>query len=155
MQVERKFKKVPIESKQEHLEPHHKKTKLSNFITTKFTLYQPCPNYIKLKIQYYICAISSNMFDKIPMWTGWNVINSINVSQKQMVCYMKPIQLPPTRIDVVKEMMKYSIDIANTVKQRQVFVTYELAIAKITKIIQSEESPIYDNLFIMFGSFSY
>ena len=27
MQVERKFKKVPIESKQEHLEPYHKKMK--------------------------------------------------------------------------------------------------------------------------------
>ena len=66
---------------------------------------------------------------------------------------MKPIQLPPTRTDVVKETMKRSIDIANTVKQRQAFVTYELAIAKIAKRIQSEESPVYNNLFIMFGSF--
>ena len=66
---------------------------------------------------------------------------------------MKPIQLPPTRTDVVKETMKRSIDIANTVKQRQAFVTNDLAIAKITKRIQSEESPVYDNLFIMFGSF--
>ena len=66
---------------------------------------------------------------------------------------MKPIQLPPTRTDVVKETMKRSIDIANTIKQRQAFVTYDLAIAKIAKRIQSEESPVYDNLFIMFGSF--
>ena len=54
MQVERKFKKVPIESKQEHLEPCHKKTKLSNFVTTEFTLYQSFPNYKKLKMQDYI-----------------------------------------------------------------------------------------------------
>ena len=44
-QVERKFKKVPIESKQEYLEPYHKKTKLSYFVTTEFTLYQPCSSY--------------------------------------------------------------------------------------------------------------
>ena len=66
---------------------------------------------------------------------------------------MKPIHLPPTRTDVVKETMKRSIDIAYTIKQRQTFVTYDLAIAKIAKRIQSEESPVYDNLFIMFGSF--
>ena len=58
MQVERKLKKVPIESKQEHSETYHKKPKLSNFVTTEFTLYQPCPNYKNLKIQDYILAIS-------------------------------------------------------------------------------------------------
>ena len=55
------------------------------------------------------------MSDKIPMSTGWNVINSTNVPQKHIFCYMKPKQ-PPTRTDVVKETMKRSIDIANTVK---------------------------------------
>ena len=55
--------------------------------------------------------------------TGWN---STNLPQKQIVCYIKPIQLPPTRTDVVKETMKRSTDIANTVKQRQAFVTYDL-----------------------------
>ena len=50
---------------------------------------------------------------------------------------MKLIQLPPTRTDAVKETIKRSVDIANTVKQRQRFVTYNLAIAKITKRIQS------------------
>ena len=49
------------------------------------------------------------------MSTGWNVINSTNVPQKHIFCYMKPKQ-PPTRADVVKETMKRSIDIANTVK---------------------------------------
>ena len=72
MQVERKFKIVPTESKQEHLEPYHKKPKLSNSVTTEFTLYQPCPYYKKLKMQDYIWAISFNMFDKIPMWTCYH-----------------------------------------------------------------------------------
>ena len=98
----KKVQKVPIKSKQEHLEPYHKKLKLSNFVTSVFTLYQPCSNYKKLEIQDYIWVILFNMFDKIPMWTGWNVINSTNLSQKQTVCYMKPIQLPLTRTIVVK-----------------------------------------------------
>ena len=104
-------------------------------------------------MQDYIWAIAFNIFDKIPMWAGWNVINSTNLPQKQIVCYTKPIQLSPTRTDVVKETMKHSIDIANTVKQRQAFVTYNLAIAKIAKKMQSEESLVYDNLFIIFGTF--
>ena len=57
------------------------------------------------------------MFDKIPMRTGCNVINSTNVPQKQIVCYMNPVQLPPTRIYVMKETMKRSIDIANTLNK--------------------------------------
>ena len=73
-------------------------------------------------------AISFNMFDKIPMWTGWNVVNSTNLPQKQFVCYIMPVQLPPTRTGFVKETMKRSIDIANKIKQGQAFVTYDLAI---------------------------
>ena len=84
------------------------------------------------------------------MWTGWNVINSTNLSQKQTVCYMKPIQLPLTRTIVVKETIKRSI---NTVKQGQTFLTYNLAIATIAKRIQTEECPAYVNFFIIFGSF--
>ena len=150
LQVERRFKKVPIESKQEHLEPCQKNQ--DYVILSKLSLH-----YInlaqKLKMQDYIWEVSFNMFNKISMWTGWNVINSTNLAQKQIVCYMKPIQLSPTRTDVVKETMKCSIDIANTVKQRQAFVKYNLAIAKIPKRIQSEEFRTYDKLFIMFGSF--
>ena len=52
---------------------------------------------------------------------------------KSKFCYIKPIQLLPARTDVVKETMKRSIDIANTVKQRQAFVAYNLEIAKIAK----------------------
>ena len=52
-----------------------------------------------------------------------------------------------------KKQLKRSIDIVNTVKQRQALVTCDLAIAKIAKRIQSGESPVYDNLFITFGSF--
>ena len=43
------------------------------------------------------------MFDKIPMRTGWNVISSTRLPEKQIVCYMKPIQLPPTKLMLWKK----------------------------------------------------
>ena len=36
---------------------------------------------------------------------------------------------------------------------QDVLVTYDLTTAKITKRIQSEETPIFDHLFLFFGSF--
>ena len=103
----KKVQKSTYESKQEHLEPYHKKPKkpkLSNFITTELTLCQPCANYKKLIMQDYIWTISYNMFDKIPMRKGWNVINLTNLPQKQIVCYMKPIQLQPIKTLLCKKL---------------------------------------------------
>ena len=66
---------------------------------------------------------------------------------------MKHIQLPPTRADVVKDTLKRSKIVANECGQKYTLVTYDLAIAKIAKRIQCEETPQFDNVFIMFGSF--
>ena len=41
--------------------------------------------------------------DNIPNWSGWNSKHDYDVNPKQVVGYLKPIQLPPTRTDVVKE----------------------------------------------------
>ena len=65
---------------------------------------------------------------------------------------MKPIQLPPTGIDVVKETVHRSQIEVEECGQDYALVTYDLTIAKI-KRIQSEETPTFDNLFILFGSF--
>ena len=61
---------------------------------------------------------------------------------------MKHIQLPPTRADVVKEILKSSQIVAKECGQKYALVTYDLAIAKIAKRIQCEE---FDNVFIAFG----
>ena len=65
---------------------------------------------------------------------------------------MKHIQLPPTRTDVVKKTMKRSKLVAKNCNQQYVIVTYDLAIAKVAKQLQSEESPPFDDVFVMFGS---
>ena len=57
------------------------------------------------------------------------------------VCYMKHIQLPRTRFDVVKETLKRSQEVSKECGQRYTIVTYDLAIAKIAKQLQSEEAP--------------
>ena len=71
---------------------------------------------------------------------------------KQRVCYTKPIQLPPNRVDVVREKLKRSQTVSRECRQKNTIVTYDLAIAKITKQIQSEDFPQFD-IFIMFGPF--
>ena len=65
---------------------------------------------------------------------------------------MKYIQLPPTTADVVKETLKRSQIVAKECGQKYPLVTYDLAIAKIAKRIQCEETPQFD-VFIMFASF--
>ena len=37
---------------------------------------------------------------EIPMWVGWNTLVTTD-SEMKRVCYMKHIQLPPYRVDVV------------------------------------------------------
>ena len=37
------------------------------------------------------------------MWTTWNTKRSENNPARQLVCYRKSIQLPPTGKDVIKE----------------------------------------------------
>ena len=91
--------------------------------------------------------------DDIPNWSGWNSKHDKDVNPKQVVGYLKPIQLPPTRTDVVKETMNRSQKVAAECGDDYALVTYDLAIAKIAKQIQDAERPLFDNVFIMFGSF--
>ena len=87
------------------------------------------------------------------MWTGWNTRKHTKTSPQQLFSYMKYIQLPPTRVNVVKETLKHSRIVAKECGQKYALVTYDLAIAKIAKKIQCEEIPQFDNIFIMFDSF--
>ena len=62
------------------------------------------------------------------------------------------IQLPPNRVDVVREKLKRSQTVSRECRQKNTIVTYDLAIAKIAKQIQSEDFPQFD-IFIMFRPF--
>ena len=49
--------------------------------------------------------------------------------------------------------MKRSQAVSRECRQKNTIVTYDLAIAKITKQIKFENSPQFDDVFIMFGPF--
>ena len=66
---------------------------------------------------------------------------------------MENIQLPTTRLDVIRETLQRSQQVASECKQREVVVTYDLAVAKPALQIQSTEQPKFDNIFICFGAF--
>ena len=67
--------------------------------------------------------------------------------------YIQHTKLPPTRNDVVKETLRQSEIVASECNEPYALVTYDLAVAKIAKQIQATEKPLFDNVFIMFGSF--
>ena len=77
----------------------------------------------------------------------------IQTSPRQLACYMKHKQLPPTTADVVKENLKRSKVGAEEFGHKYALATYGLAIAKMVNRIQYEETLQFDNIFIMSGTF--
>jgi hypothetical protein len=65
--------------------------------------------------------------DPTPMWPGWNalVTETLNISKK----------------------------VAAECADEYAVVHYDLAVAKLAMLIQAEEVPRYDNIFICFGPF--
>ena len=60
--------------------------------------------------------------------------------------------VPPSHA-VVVETLKKSLRIAAECEKQCIVVTYDLAIAKMTYQIQSEEKPKFDSIFIALGGF--
>lgn len=71
----------------------------------------------------------------------------------QKIWYLPPINLSPTSLSVVAETLNIAQQVACECKNYYLYMTYDLAIAKIAFQIQSTESPKYNNLFIHLGSF--
>ena len=66
---------------------------------------------------------------------------------------MRNIQLPPTRDDVIRQILKISQEVATDCGDEFALLMYNLACAKIAGHIQIEESPKFDKCFIQFGQF--
>ena len=93
--------------------------------------------------------------DNTPMWVGWNSQYSTQVEkeQKQGVWYLPQINASPTSFTVVAETMKRTLTLADESKRNTISVTADLAVAKMMMKLQSEESHVYDRIFINFGAF--
>ena len=103
-----------------NLEPYWKKQKVSMFTETQ--------------TMDTLCMIEIKTFNTIPMRTGWNSLR-IEETSPQTICYMKHIQLPPARTDIVQEILKRSQPVAEKFAQEYALVTYDLAVTKIAKQI--------------------
>ena len=66
---------------------------------------------------------------------------------------MQHIKLPPNRNDVVNETLRQTQIVASECNELYALVTYDLTVAKIAKQIQATEKPLFDIVFMMFGSF--
>ena len=147
----RTFKQVTPTTSDDIVEPYHKKPKISHHEFLKVEFLPPDTLSSDINLLWVICK-SLFPYD-IPNWSGWNAQRDTDRNPKQVVRYLKPIPLPPTRTDVVKETLNRALKIAEECGDDHALVTYDLAVAKIAKQIQDTEQPLYDKVFIMFGSF--
>ena len=70
-----------------------------------------------------LCVIEIKTLNTIPMRTGWNSLRIEETSPQQTICYMKHIQLPPARTDMVQETLKRSQPVAKKFAQEYALVT--------------------------------
>ena len=135
------------------LEPCWKKVKMTTLNFDNIAFPPPsCHSYARsLDTLWSLAKVYFN--ETIPMWTEWNSLHVVDENPKQTVCYMDHIQQPATRLDVVKETLKRSQSVSKACGEEFTLITYDLAVAKIAKQLQCAESPTFDDIFIMFGSF--
>ena len=107
----------------------------------------------RIMMMNMIWMICCHIHTKTPMWRGWNSLVCHDPLPRQVLGYMENIELPPTRLDVVRETMSRSQKVASECGDKYAVVTYDLAIAKPALQIQAQESPLFDNVFVCFGAF--
>ena len=144
-------KRRTLEIKEQEIEPYHKKPKMNTF---DYNVREPTipSNLEKIKYRdiFWMMSLSSL---KVPMWTGWNSLVTVDLLPSQRIAYMKNLNLPPTRLDVVAETLNISQRVAKECGDKYAVVTYDLAVAKPALQIQAEEKPRYDDVFVCFGAF--
>ncbi len=148
---DRKQRKRLFDKKECHLQPYYKKPKMSRFAFRK----QKVPRPVNLTDMHYrdlLWMMSLNL-KETPMWGGFNSLIMVDPLPIQKIGYMENIPFPPTRLDVVAKTLQVSQQVAEECAQEYILVTYDLAIAKPAIQMQTEEAPLYDNVFICFGPF--
>ena len=137
------------------IEPFHKSIRINS--ETMVELDDPrrkviAPSFEKsITFDFTWLALISMKIPNVPMWTGWNSQLVDTVHPQQIIRYMPPIDASPTSDSVVAETLKMSQRIAAECDQTYIPVTYDLAIYKRARGIQSVERPTYDNIFFLLG----
>ena len=144
--------KVLRHEQAQEIEPYRKKPRMSHFRFENVMLY-PTHSFIQSASFDTLWTFSFNFLQDIPMWTGWNSERYYEKTPTKKIGHMKPITLPPTRTDVVRETMIQSQNVSAECGSKNKIITYDLAIAKVAKQIQCGECPTFDSIFVMLGGF--
>ena len=79
------------------LEPYWRKKRLSiKFSFSSKNKVCQSVSYLKYSNIDTLWMMAANLFSKTPMWAGWNTQRYPEPINKQVVCYMQNIRLPPT-----------------------------------------------------------
>ena len=78
------------------LEPYWKKKLSFKFSFSSESKVRLSVSYLKYSNIDTLWMMAANLFSKTPMWAGWNTQRYSEPSNKQVVCYMQNIRLPPT-----------------------------------------------------------
>ena len=95
---------------------------MSQFEFTNTTISAP-DSYSSYKHLDTLWMVSFNNSNNIPMWTGWNTHTHREQCPQQIITYMNPIPLPPTRTDVVNETLIRSKEVSEECRTRHTIVT--------------------------------
>ena len=88
------------------------------------------------------------------MSRGWNSLVTKDSLPLQQIDYKENIELPPVRLDDVRESLVRFQKFASECGETYAIVTYDLAIAKPPLHIKAQEYPIFDNVFVSFSVFN-
>ena len=141
-----------LDSSERSIDPYKRKPSMSTFSYVIYTAEEPA-NLNQVEMMNRIWMICCFLFQNTPMWRGWNSLVCNDPLPQQVIGYMENINLPPTRLDVVRETMTRSQKVATECGEKYAVVTYDLAIAKPALQIQAQETPKFDNVFVCFGTF--
>lgn len=86
-------------------------------------------------------------------WFAWNAERTIDKNPLQNIGYLPNLNHSPTSDAVVLKTLQIAKDVAAECNQRNIIVTYDLAIASKAYRIQSNMAPQFDNVFITLGPF--
>ena len=141
------------EAPEQIIVPYNCRPFLSKFNYDNYTVDLPTSILKKAKQFNLIWIISCHETKVMPTWHGWNSLVCNDDLPRQVIGYMENIELPPTRLDVVRETLIRSQKVAHECGDKYAIVHCDLAIAKSALQIQAQESPKFDNIFICFGTF--
>lgn len=141
-----------FQAQEQTITPYKRRPSMSRFRYEIYTETTPT-NFETAQKVNLIWVICCHMMNRTPMWRGWNSLVVKDTLPLQEIGYMENIELPPTRLDVVRETLIRSQKVALECGEEYSIVTYDLAIAKPALQIQDQESPMFDNVFICFGAF--